>query len=223
MHWPVAMNPNGIDDRFPEKDGKRDLQLDRHFTETWKDLEKEVESGRAKSIGVSNFSIENLSTLLKTAKIKPVVNQVESHPYLAQKPLKEFCEKNGILLQAYSPLGSTNSPILKDPEIVKIAERLNTGVGNVLISFQVARGVIVLPKSVTPSRISSNLQLVNLTPQDIEVLSTMEEKGKQQRFVGEYFLFKFLIINLINFTLKLSTKLGSSNFLIVKIFCLNKC
>ncbi|TIA92934.1 hypothetical protein E3P99_00362 [Wallemia hederae] len=185
IHWPVAMNPNGNDKRFPTKpDGSRDVDLSRKIEDTWKDMEKLVEKGLVKSIGISNFNIANTQRILDVATIKPVVNQFELHPWSNELKLKEFCEKNGILLQAYSPLGSTDSPILKDPEIIKLAEKYNTSVGTLLISFQVNRGVIVLPKSVTPARIASNIKLIDIAPEDVRLLESNEEKGKHWKCVS---------------------------------------
>ncbi|EIM21377.1 2-methylbutyraldehyde reductase [Wallemia mellicola CBS 633.66] len=185
IHWPVAMNPNGTDKRFPVRsDGSRDVIFDRPIEDTWRDMEKLVDSGKAKSIGVSNFNKENLARILKICRIKPVVNQVESHAYLSQRDIKKFAEENGVLLQAYSPLGSTDSPILKDEELLAIANKHNVSVGTVLISYQNNRGVIVLPKSVTPARIAANAQLIDLTPEEINTIETMEDRGKKLRVVS---------------------------------------
>ncbi|EIM21378.1 2-methylbutyraldehyde reductase [Wallemia mellicola CBS 633.66] len=183
IHWPVPMNPNGHK-RFPKKaDGSMDTINDRPIEDTWRDMEKLVDSGKVKSIGVSNFSIANMKKILAICRIKPVVNQVESHAYLSQRELKKFCEENGVLLQAYSPLGSTDSPILKDEELLAIANKHNVSVGTVLISYQNNRGVIVLPKSVTPARIAANAQLIDLTPEEINTIETMEDRGKRLRIV----------------------------------------
>ena len=100
-----------------------------------------------------------------------------------QRDIKKFAEENGVLLQAYSPLGSTDSPILKDEELLAIANKHNVSVGTVLISYQNNRGVIVLPKSVTPARIAANAQLIDLTPEEINTIETMEDRGKRLRIV----------------------------------------
>lgn len=115
-------------------------------------MEALLSTGKVKAIGVSNCSPQIIDHLAKSWKVVPAVNQVELHPYCPQHDLKKYCENKGILLQAYSPLGSTGSPLSKDEEVVKIAKKHNVEPATVLISYQVNRGVIVLPKSVTPSR-----------------------------------------------------------------------
>lgn len=106
------------------------------YIDTWKSMEKLLESGKCKAIGVSNMSIPFLERLLKECKVTPAVNQVECHPLLPQHELLKFCNEKGILLQAYSPLGSTDSPLISDPEIKKIADAHGATVGQVLISWQ---------------------------------------------------------------------------------------
>ncbi len=103
---PVAMNPNGEPPLFPLlPDGTRDLQRDRHFVDTWKDMETALKQEPAKvlSIGVANFDQHNLEVLREKCEITPAVNQVELHPYLQQKKLKEYCDGRKIHITAYSP------------------------------------------------------------------------------------------------------------------------
>ncbi|BGP16174.1 hypothetical protein JCM10213_001390 [Rhodosporidiobolus nylandii] len=183
IHWPVPLNPNGNDPKFPKKDdGSRDLDLERKIADTWKDLEAIQAKGLVKAIGVSNFSIPFLDELLKTAKVVPAANQVELHPYLPQHELIDYLKERNIVAQAYSPLGSTDSPLLKDEDIVKIAEKYGVSTGTVLISYQVARGVVVLPKSVTPKRIEDNFKIIKLDNEDLDVLNNLY-KTKGKRFI----------------------------------------
>lgn len=106
--------------------------------------------------GVSNFSIEFLERLLKVAKVIPAVNQIELHPSCPQLELVEYCTSKGILVTAYSPLGSDGSPLQKNPVVVKLAEKYKVQPANILVSLQANRdNVVVIPKSVTPSRIAS--------------------------------------------------------------------
>jgi len=182
IHWPIPMNPNGNDPKFPTKEDKsRDIDI-KHSVEkdTWKAMEAVYKSGKAKAIGVSNFSIKKIERLLETAEITPAANQVELHPYLTQPDLVEYCHSKGIAVEAYSPLGSNDSPLLKDAAIAKIASKHGVEAGNVLISYQVARGVIVLPKSVTPARIEKNIKVVKLDEEDMKTLNGL---NKGQRFV----------------------------------------
>lgn len=97
------MNPTGNPPNFPLRpDGTRDLH-DYHFTKTWTTMEKLLESGKVRAIGVANFDIINLEILRQTCKITPAVNQVELHPYLQQRKLKAYCAANGIHVTGYSP------------------------------------------------------------------------------------------------------------------------
>ena len=137
MHWPIPMPPT--DTSIPtHPNGNRHILPEEEWSyiDTWKAMESLLKSGKCKAIGVSNMSIPFLERLLKECTVIPAVDQVECHPLLPQRELLDFCNKKGILLQAYSPLGSTDSPLLSDPDIKKIADAHNATVGQVLISWQ---------------------------------------------------------------------------------------
>ncbi|KAL7414226.1 protein GCY [Mrakia frigida] len=172
LHWPIALRPNAADDFIPLKpDGTRDTNLDLDINrEVYPLLEAVYKKGKARAIGVSNWSVPKLEDLLTVCKVKPAVNQVELHPYLPQPKLVAFCQSNDILVQAYSPLGSSGSPVREDEEVVKIAKKHGVDAGTVLISFAVKRDIVVLPKSVTASRIKANLALVDLDAEDMKTL-----------------------------------------------------
>lgn len=185
MHWPVPLNPNG-NGYFPTlPNGKRDIDTEWDFIKTWDLLQELVAEGLTKSVGVSNFSVKSLKKLLASPslKIKPVANQVELHPYLPQHKLLKYATENGILLEAYSPLGSTGSTILSDDTVVKLAEKLKVSPATLLISWAVWRNTVVLPKSVTPSRIESNLSIIDLSDEDGEILNGLSAKKGNVRFV----------------------------------------
>ncbi|CEQ39029.1 SPOSA6832_00515, partial [Sporobolomyces salmonicolor] len=183
IHWPVPLNGNGNDPKFPKlPDGSRDRDTEWSIAKTWEQMEAVLDTGLVKAIGVSNFSEAYVEELLKTAKITPACNQIELHPYLPQHKLLKYLASKNIIAQAYSPLGSTDSPLLKDEEIQKIAEKYGVSVGTVLISYQVARNVVVLPKSVTESRIKENLGIIRLDSDDMHVLENLHQT-KQKRFI----------------------------------------
>ncbi|MGD6804316.1 aldo/keto reductase [Rossellomorea vietnamensis] len=149
IHWPT-----------PEFD---------EYVDTYKALEKLYNDGKVKAIGVCNFEIEHLERLMKECEVKPVLNQVECHPHLAQNELKEFCEKHDIFVEAWSPL-EQGGEVLQNEVITKIAEAHGKSPAQVVLRWHLQNNTIVIPKSVTPSRIEENFNVF-----DFE-LSTEEMK-----------------------------------------------
>lgn len=136
MHWPVAMNPNGNHPMFPvTADGSRDVDFGRHHVDTYLDMEKLLETGKVKAIGVANYSVMYLEELLARASVVPAVNQIENHPLLPQQDVSDFCKAKGIHITAYSPLGSTGSPLLKLPVVEHIAVKHGVSPASVLLSY----------------------------------------------------------------------------------------
>eukprot|EP01111_Echinosteliopsis_oligospora_P000715 TRINITY_DN1084_c0_g1_i1.p1 TRINITY_DN1084_c0_g1~~TRINITY_DN1084_c0_g1_i1.p1 ORF type:complete len:307 (+),score=95.19 TRINITY_DN1084_c0_g1_i1:46-966(+) len=184
MHWPCPMNPHGNDPKFPKlPDGTRDLDKSWTHIQTWLGLEKLLQTGKVKAIGVSNYSVKFLEELLQHATITPAVNQIENHPYLPQQEIVDFCKNKGIHISAYSPLGSTGSPLFKDDVIQSIASKHSVSVGTILLSYHVARGSSVLPKSVTPSRIEENFKIVDLKEEEMKELEAIHKNKGLSRFV----------------------------------------
>jgi len=103
--------------------------------QTWKGLEKLLKTGKVKAIGVANYSVPFLEELLANAEVVPAVNQIENHPYLPQQEIVDFCKSKGIHVTAYSPLGSSGSPLIKDEVVKEIAEKHGVGAGTVLLSY----------------------------------------------------------------------------------------
>jgi len=188
MHWPLAMNPNGNHERFPKHpDGSRDIVKDWTHIQTWKLMEKLLDTGKVKAIGVCNYSVKFLEELLQHSTIVPAVNQIENHPSLPQQEIVDFCKTKGIHITAYSPLGSTGGPMMEEPTIVKIAKKHSVSPSTVLLSWHIARKSSVLAKSVTPARIKANMEIINLDNEDISAISAYSEKltreGKLVRYV----------------------------------------
>ncbi|KAF5589947.1 glycerol dehydrogenase [Fusarium pseudocircinatum] len=190
IHWPVRLVPNETSELLPvNPDGTRSVDRSWDQSGTWRQMEEVYRSGKVKAIGVANWSIPYLEELRKKWTVVPAVNQVELHPFLPQHQLKEYCEKQGILLEAYSPLGSTEinrleltgAPIMSDPEIQKIADKNSVSAATILISYHVNKGTVVLPKSVTEKRISSNKEVISLSQEDLSVLDSLAANGKAQR------------------------------------------
>ncbi|CAI7613455.1 hypothetical protein PENPOL_c003G01957 [Penicillium polonicum] len=189
MHWPLAMNHKGNHNIFPKlADGSRDIIHSHSHVTTWKSMEKLVGTGKVKAIGVSNYSVKFLEELLPQATIVPAANQIENHPLLPQQEIVDFCNKAGIHITAYSPLGSTGSPLFTAEPIVAVAEKRGVSPATVLLSWHIARGSSVLAKSVTPSRIEANrADLIHLDAEDLASLrkysDSLQAEGKLQRFV----------------------------------------
>ncbi|MEU6658152.1 aldo/keto reductase [Streptomyces sp. NPDC046821] len=146
------------------------------FVDTYKALEKIYEEGRAKAIGVSNFLPEHLERLLGETSVIPAVNQIELHPHLQQRASREFHGEQGIATEAWSPLGSGKG-LLEVPAIVAIAQKHGRTPAQIVLRWHVQLGNVVIPKSVTPSRIKENIDVFNfeLDLEDIAAISALNE------------------------------------------------
>jgi diketogulonate reductase-like aldo/keto reductase len=153
IHWPVQ----GLGD------------------ETWRAMIKLLHQGKARAIGVSNYSIRELNELLEKSDIVPAVNQVEFHPFLYQEELLRFCKNNNIQLEAYSPL--TRGKRLNHPKILELAKKYNKTPAQVLIRWSLQHNVIVIPKSIHEARIKENSQVFDfqLEPKDMKLLDSLNE------------------------------------------------
>lgn len=155
------------------------------YVDTWKALIELQKSGRVKSVGVCNFTIEALAELEEATGVLPVINQVETHPYFPQTALREFEVSKGIVHQSWSPLGQ-GSELLSDPVLVAIAETHNASVAQVVIAWHLAVGNVVIPKSVTPTRIVENYAGlgVKLDAADIAAINALD-KGIEGRIAAD--------------------------------------
>ena len=134
----------------------------------WKALEELYEDGSVKSIGVSNFLPHHIEELKKSAKVLPMVNQIELHVGYMQEDVVEYNNNNGIITEGYSPLGTG---ALLDNEILwEMAKKYQTTVSNICISFLRKRGIIPLPKTTSPDRMSGNLRLIRIEDEDMDIL-----------------------------------------------------
>lgn len=187
MHWPVAFVAGSK--FFPLDPDTGVFRLsDIPVSETYGAMEKLLSTGKVKAIGVSNFNIAHLSNLLDVCTVAPAVNQIEKHPYLQQTELAQFCASKGILITAYSPLGNnqTGEPrTVDDSKVHAIAKDLGMDPGQVLISWGVQTGHVVLPKSVTESRIKSNFQ-ADLLPSSAIIALNKLERHKRFNFPARW-------------------------------------
>nr|CAH8853006.1 unnamed protein product [Trichobilharzia regenti] len=183
VHWPVPFEP-GKGCLPTEEDGKFCLDNVPH-EETWKEMEKLVDDGLVKSIGLSNFNKRQIENILKHCRIKPVNLQIEIHANFPNIKLVEYAQSIGLTVTAYAPLGSpTGFPgktdLLTEPWVVAIAERHKKTPAQVLIRYLVQRNLIVVPKSVTPKRIEENFQIFDFQLSD-EEMHDLNTKGLNDR------------------------------------------
>ncbi|GEQ06403.1 aldo/keto reductase [Staphylococcus gallinarum] len=143
--------------------------------DTWKGMEALYEAGKVKNIGVSNFTEDNLETLKAHTSIKPVINQVEFHPYLTQRNLRNYLASENIQAESWSPL--MNAEILTDETVNDIAQELGKSPAQVVIRWNIDHGVVTIPKSITPHRIDENLNVFDfsLSTEQIERIDALNQ------------------------------------------------
>src|SRR6516225_5145562 len=165
IHTPFAFQAG--DEQDP-RDANGNVIYDKGVTllDTWRALEALVDEGTCKAIGLSDVGLDQAKEIFEAGRIKPAVVHVESHPYLPQWDLLEYCKKNGIVLQAFAALGHGIEPkLLEDPVITAIARRVNKTPAQVLLAWAIQRGTALLTTSTTLSRIKENFEVSTL-PQD---------------------------------------------------------
>ncbi|KAF6028853.1 hypothetical protein EB796_012838 [Bugula neritina] len=193
IHFPAICSDEMLDKDppvfFPRDENNKLIITDTDYVDTYREMEKLVDEGLVKALGVSSFSIKQVERLWNAARIKPTNNQIECHAWFPQYELVEFCQKKGMTVSAYFPLGSPVRPfyvpqddevLLQEPIIVEISERLNRTPAQILLRFLVQRNIVVIPKSVNKDRIASNIQLFDfsLSESDLEKIKLVN-KGKR--------------------------------------------
>jgi glycerol 2-dehydrogenase (NADP+) len=202
MHWPVAfVATTNLSEAIPNdelgKDGIEWLDfsaqkpaIDKEYSENlhliWKKMEDIYRQGKAKSLGVSNFSIKNLEKLLPhvSPDIPLTVNQVEAHPWFPNAELIEYCKSRNIQVQDFSPLGGRlregRERLVEDRTVKTMAEKRGCAIGQLLQSWAVQRGTIPLGRSSNPERVASNFAVVRLSGEEMQVLDALDrgEKGR---------------------------------------------
>ncbi|KAL4752204.1 hypothetical protein BDW72DRAFT_202440 [Aspergillus terricola var. indicus] len=179
VHFPCSTDP---------EDRSKHLE-DWDFVRTWQEMQKLLGTGKVRNIGVSNFQISHLEKLLNdpSCKVIPAVNQIELHPYSPSPKLLAYCASKGIHCTAYSCLGGhSDSPInrrtnlLQDPVVLKIARARRKTPAQILLRWNLQRGVSVIPKSVTPARIENNIDLegLELSADEIGEISAIKTRAK---------------------------------------------
>jgi diketogulonate reductase-like aldo/keto reductase len=166
IHTPFAFAPG--DDQDPRDESGQVIYDDGvTLSDTWRALEHLVDDGQCRSIGLSNVSLQAVRDIVAVARIKPAVVQVESHPYLPEWDLLDYCLEQGIVLQAFAALGHSLSPrVVDDPVITEIAQSLHVTPGQVVLSWAAQRGCAFLTTSTKPEHIRENFDIVPL-PEDV--------------------------------------------------------
>ncbi|KUK83445.1 aldo/keto reductase [Petrotoga sibirica] len=156
IHWPVS--------------GK--------YLETWEALEKLYKEGRVRAIGVSNFLIHHLQDIINNCEITPMVNQVEFHPYLLQRDLLDFCQKNKIRLEAWSPL--MRGRVLDIPQLIDIAKKYKKTPAQIVLRWDLQHGVVTIPKSVHKERIKENADIFDfeLTEEEMNIIDNLDQNKR---------------------------------------------
>lgn len=162
LHWPVNREAN---------------------IKAWKVLEEIYKEGKVRAIGLSNYKEKHINELLEEAEIKPALDQVELHPDFTQNEIYEFCKEKGIQLGAWSPLGGqkpNSGSLFKDPTLLKLAEKYGKSVAQIIIRWDVQRGIVVIPKSVHKERIKANIEVFDfeLSGEDMELISSLNENNR---------------------------------------------
>ncbi|HRC95773.1 MAG TPA: aldo/keto reductase [Coprothermobacter proteolyticus] len=161
IHWPWPWNEKG-------KDYKKEN------IEVWHAMEELYKSGRIRAIGVSNFDVEYLQVLMDNCSVKPMVNQIRFFIGNTQEEITQFCQQNGILVEAYSPLATGR--LIENDAIKKIADKYNKTVAQICIRYVIQRNALPLPKSTTPSRIKENADVdFEISPEDMEYLNSLKD------------------------------------------------
>jgi alcohol dehydrogenase (NADP+) len=178
IHTPFAFQPG---DNMDPRDQSGNIIYDRGVTllETWKAMESLVDRGKCRAIGLSDVVLENLVPLYEAARIKPAVVQVESHPYLPQTELLEFCKQKGIVFLAFAPLGHGIKPgPLEDPAVVAIARQTSQTPAQVLLAWAIQRGTAVLTTATTLERARENYNISEIPDAAVDQIDRIQTRSR---------------------------------------------
>ncbi|OQV16486.1 Aldose reductase [Hypsibius exemplaris] len=188
IHWPFGYKEGG--DLFPKDANDKMAHTDVDYVETWKALEEVHKAGKAKNIGLSNFNVEQVQRVVENSTVAPACHQIEVHVYLQNKKLIDFSKSKGMVVVAYSPLGSNDRPKgpgfgdfpapLEDAVVKKIAAKHKKQPGHVLLKFLLQQDLVVIPKSVSKERLKANLEVFDFTldNEDLNELQKLDKHGE---------------------------------------------
>ncbi|MGE7912431.1 aldo/keto reductase [Lysinibacillus xylanilyticus] len=149
--------------------------IDTNYINVYKALEKIYQDGRVRSIGVSNFHVRHLENILKETSVVPVINQIEFHPHLTQEEVRAYCKEKGIQVEAWSPL--MNGSLLEESLIQQLASKYGKTPAQIVLRYDVQHGVVTIPKTMTPARMTENLTVFDfaLTEEEMAQLDTLND------------------------------------------------
>lgn len=147
------------------------------YVSVWKEMEKIAQSGKARAVGVSNYQENHLQEIINLKSLVPAVNQIELHPYLSQQPLVEFCTQYDIKIESWSPLCANKNNLLQEPSLIEIGEKYSKTAAQVVLRWNIERGLIVIPKSSNPKRQAENLDVFDfqLTVDDMQKIDALNK------------------------------------------------
>ena len=184
MHTPYAFRPG--DEQDP-RDQNGNVIYDEGITlmDTWRAMEKLVDRGLCGVIGLSDVTFDQLREVFDQARIKPAVVEIESHPYLPETEILEFCKTNGVVMLAFAPLGHGIKPgVLEDPVVRAIAHRVNKTPAQVLLAWAIQRGTAVLTTPKTPDRAKENFDVSTLPDDAMEQINAIKTRQRLNQVVG---------------------------------------
>jgi len=190
IHWPMGFKEDAGD--YPMGEDGKMIASDVHYLDTYKAMEECVRNGKAKSIGLSNFNIQQIQDVLNNCTIRPVCNQFEVNPLFRNEELVQFCQKNDIVVVAYAPLGAPDRAWLKSedpvplqhPIVLNLAKKHNKSPAQIILRWLLQRNIVVIPKSVNPGRIEENSKIFDFTLSD-------EDAAEFNNFKDQFRFYKF--------------------------------
>ncbi|KAJ2656826.1 hypothetical protein IW148_005467 [Coemansia sp. RSA 1199] len=174
MHWPYAIKPEQ-----ESADFTADELEDVPIMDTWRAMEELVDQGKVRSIGVSNFNQRILEKMVPQCRICPATNQIEVHPYNPEHELVKYCQSQNIAVTAYCPLGGGKISVMNDDFIKRISDAHSCTPAQVALSWLLARGIIVIPKSNNEVRLKQNLHTVTLTSDEIRMIGAIKSRERK--------------------------------------------
>ncbi len=188
--WPIDFDPDNT--KRSIEDSLNSMKLDsldimflhwpsKGFLESWKILESYYEQKVLKTIAVCNFNENHMEKLLNSANIQPAINQVELQPYLTQKNLIEYLSRVGVKVEAWSPLGRGDKELFNEDILMKISKKYNKSVPQIILKWHLEKGNIIIPKSISPTRIKENIDLFDFNLSNEEIIE-IDSLNKDKRF-----------------------------------------